>query len=41
MDQKPYATLQRKATSSRGHKQNIEQFMEISYTQIGLSTADI
>jgi hypothetical protein len=35
------ATLQRKTTESCPHKQDIEQFMEISYTQIRLSIADI
>ena len=29
-----YTTLQRKAASSCGHKQDIEQFMEINYAQI-------
>jgi hypothetical protein len=35
------ATLQKKAPASLGHKQDFEQFVEISYARIGLSIADI
>jgi hypothetical protein len=37
-----YATLQKKAASSCGHRQNIrKQFVELRYAQIELSIADI
>jgi hypothetical protein len=33
--------FRRQAASSRGHKQDVKQFMEISYAQIRCSIADI